>query len=58
MKKSYVESPEIFGYFVDSQYIRVTKQKYTPSMNKDRQIVSELRNFFTESGSGQPAKCR
>ena len=30
----------------------MTKQKYTPSMNKDRQIVSELRNFFTESGCG------
>ena len=43
---------EIFGYFIDFQYISIAKQKYTPSMNKDRQIISELRNFFTESGCG------
>lgn len=43
---------EIFAYIIDSQYISIVKRKYTPSMNKDRQIISELRNFFTESGCG------
>jgi len=47
-----VKTCEIFGYITDFPYIRVAKQKHTPSMNKDRQIVSELRNFFTESGCG------
>lgn len=40
----------MFGNLADFQYIKVAKQKRTPSMNKDRQIISELRNFFTETG--------
>ena len=43
---------EKFVYFIDSQYISVAKHKYTPSMRIDRKIVSELKNFFTESGCG------
>ena len=52
MKKARLKIDEIFVYFIGFQYIKVTKQQYTPSMNKDRQLVSELRNFFTESGCG------
>ena len=40
----------MFGNLTDFQYIKVAKQKRTPSMNKDRQIISEVRNFFTETG--------
>ncbi len=37
---------ETFSYFIDFQYICIGKQKYAPSMNKDKQIISELRNFL------------
>ena len=52
MKKARLKINKIFGYFIDFRYISATKQRYTPSMNKDRQIISELRNFFTENGCG------
>ncbi len=39
------------AYIIDDHYISVAKQaKYsTLSINKDRQIISELNSFFAES---------
>ncbi len=41
------------AYLIDNHYISVAKQsKYSAlSMNKDRQIISELNSFFAESNN-------
>ena len=39
-EKARVKKREMFGNLADFQYIKVAKQKRTPSMNKDRQIIS------------------
>lgn len=41
------------AYLIDNHYISVAKQTNigTLSMNKDRQIISELNSFFAESNN-------
>jgi len=50
MKKASVKTLEICDYFTGFQYFSIAKHKNTPNMDKDRQLVSELHDCFTESG--------